>query len=80
MSHAHRKLDALERARLAYLKHPIGLTDAELAALIDVSVSTACRYRNELPVQIVAHGRYRYTPTEQDVQIANLILKEAKHE
>lgn len=77
MSTAWRKFSALERAWRLYLQHPNGLSDVELAALLDISVSTACRYRNELGCKIVSHGKYTIEPSDDDIRLAQTILERA---
>lgn len=77
MSTAWRKFSALDKARRLYLQHPQGLSDVELATLIDVSVSTACRYRGDLECRIVSHGKYTLEPTKDDIALAQAILARA---
>lgn len=71
----HDKHTALRNARFLYLEHREGLSDAELAAHLGVSINTANRYRRQLGGgKIVAHGKYTIPPTEEEVKFAKVML------
>lgn len=79
MGHAERKLDKLDRARRLYLTDPNGVSDKEVAEILGVDRHTIHRYRKELGAVPVPgkRGRYTLTPSEDDVKMAELILKRA---
>lgn len=78
MGTVHRKFTAYIKAWRLYLQHPDGLSDAELAAHLDVSIATANRYRNELGAKIVTHGKYTVEPTADQITLAKTIINRSE--
>ena len=67
----------LIRATEIYLGQPNGVSDAELAVLMNVQRNAAHRYRKELTrigVYPVSYGRYSLIPTEGMIYFAHVIL------
>ena len=75
MTSNHAKAATLLKAWRLYLERPEGLSDAELAAHLRVSVATANRYRRQLGGgKITAFGKYTMEPTNEDISLAEAIL------
>lgn len=75
MTSNHAKAATLLKAWRLYLEHPEGLSDAELAARLRVSVATSNRYRRQLGGgTITTHGKYTMQPTADDIALAEAIL------
>ncbi|EFH79745.1 hypothetical protein Krac_0242 [Ktedonobacter racemifer DSM 44963] len=66
-----------QRARRLYDTHPDGLTDIELAGLLQVSRMTANRYRHHLQAVNVQPGRYRLVPHPEERAEALALLQVA---
>ncbi len=67
------KFKKLRAAKIYYLRHPEGITDAELADAVGVSLRVAGIYRVELNAVRVKVGKYTYVPTEEDRKFARLV-------
>lgn len=66
-----------QSARRFYYAHPHGLSDSELAAMLDVSHQTAYRYRQQLQAVKVQPGRYTLVPSHKEITEALTLLKVA---
>jgi vacuolar-type H+-ATPase subunit E/Vma4 len=67
----------IELARRIYLLHPEGVSDRQLAEMLDVSRATGNRVRIAAGAEEVGGGRYTITPSNDDVEVALLVLKRA---
>lgn len=73
----HKNFDSVEminQARICYLNRPEGLSDVELANLLNVSKSTAWRYRKALNTTLNSEGKYIYTPTKEEIAFARALI------
>jgi hypothetical protein len=68
----------LAAAKLLYLQSPQGLTDIELARKLQIDRSLAYSYRKELGCVAVAHGRYMFIPSWDDIRLAFAVLQRAQ--
>jgi hypothetical protein len=75
---ARTKLEKLTAAKLLYLQSPIGLTDIELAAQLQIDRSQAYSYRKELGCVAISPGRYTFNPSWEDIQLAFAVLERAQ--
>jgi hypothetical protein len=75
--HALTKTQKLVQAKRLYLLHPQGLTDIELATMLDIDRASAYRYRNELGAEMVSEARYTVIPSQEDVELALAVLQRA---
>lgn len=66
-----------QRARRLYYAHPDGLSDIELAGLLQVSRMTAYRYRHQLQAVKVHPGRSCLVPGPEEITEALNVLKVA---
>ncbi len=64
-----------------YIVHPRGVTDDELATLLDVSRATIFRYRQLIVPDLVSTSPNRYTLCADDalVDMAHAVLHRARH-
>ncbi|APU89055.1 conserved hypothetical protein [Virus Rctr85] len=67
----------MRRAKLIYLQNPDGVTDIELAEMLDVGRATAFRLHKALGAKQVSRGYYTLVPTKEDIHEAMLILRRA---
>ncbi len=70
----------LRRAKAIYIKHPDGMTDNDMADLLNCSRATATRYRSELPTYKVSRGKYSMKPSAEDIYEAHVILERYGYE
>lgn len=75
MSHAQTKLQKLLAAKRYYLLSPRGVTDLELAFELKIDRTSVYRYRKELGAVEVSPGRYTLVPTQEDIDLALLVLQ-----
>ncbi|GHO72304.1 hypothetical protein KSD_00750 [Ktedonobacter sp. SOSP1-85] len=73
-AHIYEKQQCVHRL---YDAHPDGLTDIELAGLLQVSGMTANRYRHQLHAVKVHPGRYCLVPRPEEITEALDVLKVA---
>ena len=80
---AHSHTLQLVEAMRVYIGAHEGIGDSDLAVILDVSVSTANRYRHELgryDVYEVSPGRYSLRPTEGMILFAHTVLNRVRLE
>jgi hypothetical protein len=61
----------LQHAKRVLFMSPDGLTDADLAVMLGVERSTACRIRQALNATLVSAGHYTCSPTKDDLAFAD---------
>lgn len=71
------RADKLVEAKRLYYLHPGGLTDIELARLMEVDIRTAYLVRNQIGAEKVSKGHYSIIPTADDIELARAILSRA---
>lgn len=74
MSTALRKLDKLTAAKRHFLSAPDGISTAQLAARLNISLVTAHRYINELDCLQPSPHRYTLEPSQEDIEFATAVL------
>lgn len=78
MSHAATKLKHMEQVKRLLLSSKVGMTPTEIAQEIGVSRFAIHRYVKEMPgVTLLEYGKYVYSPTQDEIDLAKLILERA---
>lgn len=74
--HAQTKREGMNALRLLLLKQE--MRPGELAQSLDVDLATVHRWIGEMPaIRKVSYGVYKYIPTDDEIELARLILAAA---